>query len=103
MPYEPNGPGWKQGATSADAAAKIAPRAETLRQMALDALRAAGEPMTADEIAARLCQDRLSIRPRISELKSAGRVVDSGQRGKTQAGKNAVRWRIAGAGGANHG
>ncbi|MCZ2501098.1 hypothetical protein GN316_31420 [Xylophilus sp. Kf1] len=59
--------------------------------------------MTADEIAARLRMDRLSIRPRISELKSAGRVVDSGQRGKTQAGKNAVRWRIAGAGGANHG
>lgn len=92
MPYEPEGPGWKQGDTSAQAAAEMAPKAATLRQMALDALREADEPLTADEVAARLRMDRLSIRPRITELRNAGRVVDSGQRGTTRAGKTAVKW-----------
>lgn len=95
MPYEPEGPGWKQGDTSAQAATDMAPKAATLRQMALAALREAGEPLTADEVATRLCMDRLSIRPRITELKNAGRVVDSGQRGTTRAGKTAVKWRAA--------
>lgn len=95
MPYEPEGPGWKQGETSAQAAADMAPKAATLRQMALEALREADEPLTADEVAARLRMDRLSIRPRLTELKNLGRVVDSGQRGTTLAGKSAVKWKIA--------
>lgn len=95
MPRFPEGPGWKQGETSAQAAAQMAPKAATLRQMALDALRAAGEPLTADEVAERLRMDRLSIRPRLTELKNAGRVVDSGERGTTLAGKTAVKWRAA--------
>lgn len=95
MPRLPEGPGWKQGDTSAQAAAEMAPKAATLRQMALDALREAGEPLTADEVAARLRMDRLSIRPRITELKDMGRVLDSGLRGKTRARKTAVKWRAA--------
>jgi hypothetical protein len=48
--------------------------------------------LTADEVAARLDRDILSIRPRVSELAAQERIIDSKQRRKNRSGKNAIVW-----------
>jgi len=50
--------------------------------------------MTADDIAGALGADRLSVRPRLTELRDQGRVVDSGLRGKSAMGKSAIKWQV---------
>jgi predicted ArsR family transcriptional regulator len=87
----PQRPGWKARSTARAAADSVAPKAPRLRQMCLDTLRTSG-PLTADEIAARLGIDRLSIRPRLSELSSLGQAKDSGVRRSNASGKSAVAW-----------
>jgi hypothetical protein len=49
--------------------------------------------MTADECAAQLEVDKLSIRPRFSELATMGRITDSGERHKNASGKRAIVWK----------
>lgn len=88
-PY-PLSAGWKAEGTSREAAEKV--DAKTLRARVLTEL--AKSPGTADEIAHRLHIDRLSIRPRLSELSALGRVEDSGVRRVNESGKRAVVWRL---------
>lgn len=83
-PYQP---GFKALGTSAEAAANIAPRAKSLREATLEAIRQ--KPGTPDEIAARLGKSILSIRPRVSELIALGLVKESEQRRANRSGHRA--------------
>ncbi len=86
----PVAPGYKKRATSRAAAETI--DAKTLRAKVLTAL--AVRPMTADECAARMGIDKLSVRPRLSELSKLGRVTDSGLRRRNVSKKKAIVWRL---------
>lgn len=68
-------------ATSSDAAAAHAIALRRIREAVFDVIRRAAEDgLTADEAAALLNMDVLSVRPRISELKAQGRVRATGAR-----------------------
>ena len=86
----PQTAGYKRIGTSSDAAHSI--DARTLRGKVLEELSRA--PGTADELALRLHIDKLSIRPRCSELAALGKVEDSGVRRLNASGKKAVVWRL---------
>jgi predicted ArsR family transcriptional regulator len=90
----PQAPGWKARDTARSAADAAAPRAPLLRERCLAELQSFG-PLTADEIARRLKVDRLSIRPRLSELSAIGKVKDSGLRRPNDSGKSAIAWEAA--------
>lgn len=74
----PHAPSYKRGETSAQAAAQIRSRAETLREAVLDLIR--HNNYTADEAANFLGEAILSIRPRLSELRQQGLIEGSGIR-----------------------
>lgn len=90
----PQHPGWKRTDTSLAAATAVKFTANTLRASVLHALRAYGN-MTADECAELLRADKLSIRPRFSELHNMGKIRDTGDRKKNASGRSAIVWRIA--------
>lgn len=89
----PYGPGFKARDTALAAADAMAPRVSRLRQMCLDALSTYG-PLTADECASRLGIDKLSIRPRFSELSNFGKIIDTDERRLNSSGKRAIVWRL---------
>lgn len=81
--------------TSSEAYAAIAPISDTLRAIAYRLIHEAGERgMTALEVVAASGRDRWSIQPRISELVSKDRVVDSGRTRFNPSGKRAIVWVI---------
>lgn len=84
----PEKPGYKRTGTSQQAANTT--EAELLRQKTYQALLV--KNMTSDEIAEFLGIDRLSIRPRCSELVKSRKIKDSGVRHKNISGKNAIVW-----------
>lgn len=74
-PGYPRAPGFKEPTTSRDAAERIGPAAKSLRDHVLVVLRAAWPAgLTADEVAARMGKSVLSVRPRLSELRTAGQI-----------------------------
>jgi len=89
-PSYPDAPGHRHVDTSIEAAAEIANRAHTLREECMDMIKASPDGLTADQVAARLGESVLSIRPRITELKKTGRIVDSGRRRKNHSGRRAA-------------
>lgn len=89
----PASPGFKRTDTSRQAAEDMKPNAATLRAKVLRVL--ALGPRTADECAADLRHPILSIRPRLSELRELGKVVDTGERRRNASGKNAIVWALA--------
>ena len=93
QPY-PATPGTYNVSTSIQAAADMQPRALRLRGLCLDALSDRGD-MTADEAALFLSIDKLSIRPRFSELNRTGEIVDTGERRENDSGKKAIVWAIS--------
>ena len=91
MTAYPNSPGYKEGGTSRDAARNVAGQAKRDREAAFVYIQA--NPLkTADQVADALGKSPLSIRPRISELRKAGRIIDDG-RGTNTSGQSAYRWR----------
>lgn len=91
-------PGWKEPTTSRDAARAIASSAPLMRERALAEINAAGMGgLTADEVAAKLGETVLSIRPRISELanRNPPLIVKTGQRRINASGLWAKCWRVA--------
>jgi len=88
----PTSPGHKATGTSAASAAKMASAAPVLREKCMSALE--GRPLTADEVAAACGESILAIRPRISELKRAGDIIDSGDRRPNASGHRAIVWKI---------
>ena len=87
----PTNPGHKVSGTSAESAAKIAGKAPILREKCLAALQ--GRQMTADEVAEACGETILAIRPRMSELKRAGEIMDSGDRRPNVSGHRAIVWK----------
>lgn len=72
----PETPGFKERTTSREAARKIAPRAQTLRDQVLITLRVAWPGgLTADEVARKIGKREFSVRPRLSELRTAGEIM----------------------------
>ncbi len=90
-PRYPDVPGHKVDGTSKEAGDSMREKANTLRAHVLATLQLA--PMTADEVARHLGEGILSIRPRVSELVRAGKVVDAGIRRKNESGKSANVWK----------
>lgn len=82
--------GFKAPGTSQAAAQSV--DAKTLRGKVLEELSRA--PGTADEIARRLHIDKLSIRPRCSELAALGKIEDSGIRHLNASSKRAIVWQL---------
>lgn len=70
-PYQP---GFKKYGTSSEAAKRIRPCAQSLKDMAYTCIKGAPEGLTADEVAKHLSRSILSIRPRIVELKRLGMI-----------------------------
>jgi predicted ArsR family transcriptional regulator len=66
-----------------------------LRSRALAALRRWG-PMTADECAEAMGVTPLSLRPRFSELRIAGRIDTTGFKRRNASGRPAHVWRVVG-------
>lgn len=91
--FYPASPGFKEAlGTSQLAADAIAPRASTLRDRVLAELTRA--PATADEVAWRLRESILSIRPRLTELKALGLVEQTGVRRRNASGLLAAEYRV---------
>jgi predicted ArsR family transcriptional regulator len=88
--HYPHAPGFQPTDTSIDAAERV--DATTLRIAVLRTLALYG-PMTADQCAHRLGESVLAIRPRFTELKIMGRLIDTGQRERNQSGRRAIVWR----------
>jgi predicted ArsR family transcriptional regulator len=86
-------PGFKARETAQEAAQSLKPKAKRLQGLCLDALSRHG-PLTADECADRLNIDKLSIRPRFSELAAMWKIVDTGTRRENSSGKRAIVWSL---------
>lgn len=89
----PSHPGSKRRDTSHEAADAIAGRAPKLRKLVLEALQK--RPMTADEVASELSLTVLQTRPRLSELASRDKIIDTGERRRNDSGKQAIVWRVS--------
>lgn len=82
-----------RGTDTSRAAAESIP-ASLLRGKVMDAFKRYGS-MTADECAERLCTSILSIRPRCTELRNMGKLVDTGTRRPNASGRSAIVWAAA--------
>jgi predicted ArsR family transcriptional regulator len=51
--------------------------------------------LTSDEVADKLAVSVLTVRPRFTALRRAGRVVDASQRRKNAKGRRTIIWRVA--------
>jgi hypothetical protein len=91
--HYPNIAGYKARETAIEAAEAIEPKAKTLRTKVLNLLRQ--RSLSADEAAVLLNEDRLSIRPRFSELATLNLITDSGRRTLNDSGKRAIVWCMA--------
>jgi predicted ArsR family transcriptional regulator len=90
----PQSPGYRQTDTSKAAAESMKPSKAILRAAVLNLLYPA-LCVTADEAADILGIDKLSIRPRFSELREEGLIVDTGDRRRNDSGRKAIVWRLA--------
>lgn len=89
----PNTPGFKERTTSLEAASAVSCKACTMRELVLAVLQR--QPaLTADEIAERLGVSVLSVRPRVSELHTAGKIAPTGERRLNMSGMAARVWRL---------
>jgi len=92
LKFYPANPGYKKRGTSERAAREVKSRAVTLREQCLNVLRS--HSLTADEIAFALGEDKLSIRPRITELLRQDKIKDTGVTRMNNSGKFATVWCI---------
>jgi hypothetical protein len=93
----PDSPGFKSRGTSSLAARQIAPHAEALRDRVFAFLKANyPAPFTADEVADRLDESFLSVRPRLSELRRNALIEPTAERRKNRSGMLARCWRAVG-------
>lgn len=88
----PNTPGFKREGTSKLAAEEFASEDEKLKNQVLKVL-SLGD-YTSDEIAERLKRTPFSIRPRVSQLFTKGKIADTGLRRKNESGHPATVWKI---------
>lgn len=79
-------------AQAAQAAAESAKLNDTHRKIYSALLE---QPRTADEIAAALSLERNTARARCTDLRNAGWIFDTGERGETEAGRPATVWAVS--------
>lgn len=96
LDYRDGGPGWKGKETSREAAKAIQGSVSRLEQIVIDTIRDHG-PMTADQVAMVSGIDKLSIRPRCSQLadedrKGGALLKDTGTTRPNSSGKQATVW-----------
>lgn len=89
----PEHPGAKVAGTSQDAADNMAEIAPTLRDQVLRLVFLSGG-ITTDEAADRLNVSVLAVRPRFSELRTMGKIEQTGERRTNASGMTANVWRI---------
>jgi predicted ArsR family transcriptional regulator len=82
------------------AAGRMSARSERLRARVLEVFALTPSGLTADEIAAKLDESVLAVRPRVSELFHAGLIEKTGERRHNASGLPAHVWKKAAAGGA---
>lgn len=93
MSSYPDEPGHRGIDTSVAAADALVHSLGRLQRMAEEAIRnAGGDGLTGDELAARLQLERWAVRPRTSELRRKGIIMDSGQRRLNVSGRQAIVW-----------
>lgn len=90
----PEQPGYRNRDTSKEAAEAVQGRAVALRALVLQQISASAG-LTADEVADRLGESVLAIRPRVTELSKLSRISDSGARRPNRSGRNAIVWQAA--------
>lgn len=91
----PHSPGFKgRIETGREGARAFAPKLGARQAEALEGLRQHG-PATADAIAARLERHWYVVRPRFSELRELGLIVDTGERRPTEFGGKTWVARVA--------
>ncbi|HEX9636908.1 MAG TPA: phage protein GemA/Gp16 family protein [Acidobacteriota bacterium] len=105
LPAYPEGPGWRDNEASIAAAEAMAADAPTIRARVLRAIAGAWLTggLTADEAAARLGLTPFTVRPRVTELRIMGAVVDSGLKRANESGLMATVWCAADQAGAARG
>jgi hypothetical protein len=92
-PY-PNGPGYKELTTSRDAAVAVAASSPLLRERVYAAIKGTGaRGMTPDEAAAAVGKTIMAVRPRVTELAKASRIVPTGERRANESGLKAKVWK----------
>ena len=85
----------KEGASQVAAKKQNKIQNNRRRSMALDLLRSHPYGLTADEIAEKLEDNILAIRPRVSELRAQGKIQSTGTRRKSNNGNGATVWRYS--------
>jgi hypothetical protein len=89
----PEHPGFKKTDTSEDAADKMVSKAATMRGQCLEMVNDSQEKgVASDEAALSLGFIVVSTRPRFSELKEMGLIVDSGKRRLSAYGAKQIVW-----------
>ena len=91
----PTHAGWKEPTTSKEAAIAVEPKAKKLRAYVLADLKR-NPASTADEIAERLGETVLSIRPRVAELHRDCLIEKTGIKRRNESGLLAHTWRVRG-------
>lgn len=93
LSYAEGGAGHRGVATSIEGAEHIQPALPRLQGLVLGVIGKAGRHgAIGDEIADRLGWEKFRVRPRISELRKVGKIIDSGRRRKGAAGVSAIVW-----------
>ena len=93
LSYADGGPGHRGVDTSIAGAEHINKALPKLQASVLSVISSAGVAgATGDEIATALDWERFRVRPRTSELRTAGRIVDSGKRRQSIAGIASIVW-----------
>ena len=87
----PRSAGFKEKGGTSEKAAK-AVDAEGLRRRVLAVFPSPPTGLTADEAAALVGEDRLNVRPRVTELGKLGELVKTKTRRKNRSGASAAVW-----------
>ena len=94
MPYNQERVGYQKNKQSQEAAQYNVKGKVTIREQVKIAFETFGD-MTVEELCEVLQRDRVSVQPRITELKNVGVLEDSGTTKMGKYGTNITVWRIA--------
>jgi len=93
LSYSKGGAGHRGVDTSIEGVKHVQPGLPKLQGLVLGAIADAGcNGLIGDEIAKRLDWEKFRVRPRTSELRIVGKIVDSGKRRKSEAGISSIVW-----------
>lgn len=93
IPYGKGGPGYVNSGGSRDGAEFIQDQLPRLQGLVLNAIAGArSRGLIGDEIADQIGIEHHKVRPRTSELRNTGRIVDSGRRRPGACGISMIVW-----------